>query len=1032
MYILLQLVFIVHVFRLAHPLPSDCSALESQVLDEFDPLQVYSANHEIAQHQPPRRVPDVLRAKKPIPTHHFVTSQLKAHPEPMVLWPYFSTMDSSGIVYDAFEFKRFYDPERTVYADGQSMPEEGRPWHRILELGTNMFQKVSGPDGNPLGNFDGKSGVKVGIASSSEPQLQAFGDLYADFLYTGNGGTMEVPLVRGSILLTHIFTNANPVVTPYCLDNINGESHTFDCPLAPASNDGGSGYLSATCAGSSLEITLHNTRTIKDLSLVQWAANTALAYPGSHGMSNCNPSQCRLADEGKTVHITVPNASGQMSFAINYIGHYVLPPDWTNKPQQVTCSNNIEIRVDVAGNNVTGIEPIQYAIEPESGWGNPPAMRPCDPTHCTKQGNVITIRYHATSDHLKFAINIIYWTTLPFHNWIEKPLSITCGANQVVNYGGTGTPSGSGTTVTQPSATTQTPVVQTTIHTSGTSGTSGQLLTSGKKFVLEMNEQGKDLPNKTRKYALYFSSEVTPRVNQGTISFSPRSGGTYNGIMQLAYLGSGARGHHDNDIVFDAFVGVYPYKPVTSYCVSETTQKVHAQFRWQPNNQHAATPTSTLLMLMMPHHALLLKSARGTDVRQTVFGFEALEGDVWDLTMDLPRATMEPDPTAVASLTTNQRQEIENALISDTVNQNLDAICAHTDSYNVGKAIGMTARLASVSRALGTPHFRSLDTSIQNCLEKWLRIQDTLDDMWKFQYDAVWGGLFLRATSGNLEFGVDYGFPYYNDHHFHLGYFIYAAAYFVKYHPQWTQTNKHRVYLLARDVSNLSQLDRYFPVARHKDIYTGFSWASGLVPGVRQEESASEGINCYHGVAALGEALNDKRLQHTGQVLLAMEILSVREYWQVRAHNRNHFPPIIQETGVVGMIGEDSFYAYTLNWPCDPNVFPMRHACLVGIQVIPITAVSKYWMDQEWAASIQRSCTAAIFPEGEPQYAIADTQEKSRHLDSGWAAFCFTAMAPLDGAHQTQAANYVKNKRPQELVGGTSAASTLLFIYAST
>jgi len=64
-------------------------------------------------------------------------------------------MDTSGIVYDAFEFKRFVDSERTIYADGQSLWEEGKPWHRLLDMGTNMFQKISGPDGNPLGNFNG-------------------------------------------------------------------------------------------------------------------------------------------------------------------------------------------------------------------------------------------------------------------------------------------------------------------------------------------------------------------------------------------------------------------------------------------------------------------------------------------------------------------------------------------------------------------------------------------------------------------------------------------------------------------------------------------------------------------------------------------------------------------------------------------------------------------------------------------------------------------------------------------------------------
>lgn len=83
-----------------------------------------------------------------------------------------------------------------------------------------------------------------------------------------------------------------------------------------------------------------------------------------------------------------------------------------------------------------------------------------------------------------------------------------------------------------------------------------------------------------------------------------------------------------------------------------------------------------------------------------------------------------------------------------------------------------------------------------------------------------------------------------------------------------------------------------------------------------------------------------------GQVMLAMEIASVREYWHVRDHNYNHFPPILQKYGAVGQIAEDDFYVYTLDWPCAPNMFPMRHGCLVGIQIIPITAVSKYWMDK--------------------------------------------------------------------------------------
>ena len=32
---------------------------------------------------------------------------------------------------------------------------------------------------------------------------------------------------------------------------------------------------------------------------------------------------------------------------------------------------------------------------------------------------------------------------------------------------------------------------------------------------------------------------------------------------------------------------------------------------------------------------------------------------------------------------------------------------------------------------------------------------------------------------------TNYGFISYADHHFHFGYWLYAIAYYAKYHPQW-------------------------------------------------------------------------------------------------------------------------------------------------------------------------------------------------------------------------------------------------------
>ena len=141
-------------------------------------------------------------------------------------------------------------------------------------------------------------------------------------------------------------------------------------------------------------------------------------------------------------------------------------------------------------------------------------------------------------------------------------------------------------------------------RTPASAGGQGPSLSPEKKFVLELNEQGNTLQGQTRKFVLYFSETVTAHVHQSTntISFSPTSGGIYNGIMQLGYIGTGPRGNHANSTVYDKYVGVYSDKPKTSFCISESSKKAFTTFHWNINNQFAATPLSPLFMLAMPHH----------------------------------------------------------------------------------------------------------------------------------------------------------------------------------------------------------------------------------------------------------------------------------------------------------------------------------------------------------------------------------------------------------------------------------------------
>jgi endoglucanase Acf2 len=97
---------------------------------------------------------------------------------------------------------------------------------------------------------------------------------------------------------------------------------------------------------------------------------------------------------------------------------------------------------------------------------------------------------------------------------------------------------------------------------------------------------------------------------------------------------------------------------------------------------------------------------------------------------------------------------------------------------------------------------------------------------------------------------------FYNDHHFHYGYHIYAAAVVAHFDPKWGRKYWEQVLLLVRDIANPSKEDSAFPLFRHKDWYQGSSWASGvpLPPFLngKNQESSSEAIAAYEAVALYG------------------------------------------------------------------------------------------------------------------------------------------------------------------------------------
>ena len=77
--------------------------------------------------------------------------------------------------------------------------------------------------------------------------------------------------------------------------------------------DGGLGYLEGRCDGNTLKMYLHNSKTVEDFSEVQWAAAPSDQW-ANRVLHSCDDAHCRIADNGKTIEISIPDSHGQFLF----------------------------------------------------------------------------------------------------------------------------------------------------------------------------------------------------------------------------------------------------------------------------------------------------------------------------------------------------------------------------------------------------------------------------------------------------------------------------------------------------------------------------------------------------------------------------------------------------------------------------------------------------------------------------------------------------------------------------------------------
>lgn len=194
-----------------------------------------------------------------------------------------------------------------------------------------------------------------------------------------------------------------------------------------------------------------------------------------------------------------------------------------------------------------------------------------------------------------------------------------------------------------------------------------------------------------------------------------------------------------------------------------------------------------------------------------------------------------------------------------------------TDTYFSGKALAKTADLAFIADQLQLTSERDkFIDAVKVVLEDWF----TAGGDAYFYYDNNIGSLIGAPAS----FGSDGEL---NDHHFHYGYFIKAAALIGYFDRQWARDWQPAVELLIKEVSNWDAADSRFPLHRMFDHYVGHHYSSGHAAfgSGNNQESSSEAMNFNAALVLWGSLMKDDTVRDMGIYLHASESRAIEEYW---------------------------------------------------------------------------------------------------------------------------------------------------------
>lgn len=511
----------------------------------------------------------------------------------------------------------------------------------------------------------------------------------------------------------------------------------------------------------------------------------------------------------------------------------------------------------------------------------------------------------------------------------------------------------------------------TTIHAiTGVNGNSLPYTGTADKFKITLNNG--------QTWILYLDEaiEMTFENSGGyhAIATSP-----YTGALKMAILNDSAY-----ETTLDTYRSAYPTGGSVDASISGNVATI--SFNWTKGG------SGSLLMCSLPHHRDILQSVTPIDLGMDIlFGdMKGIVGDTWNMQESLATITW----NAPRSIDTDKVSAVQSALDSEESyspgNPN--------DPYFGGKELSKSGRLALIADLLGdTTAASTLRTNLKSVLNNWL----TEANSNTLSYDTTWKG--LCAKNGMTDSGADFGSGYYNDHHFHWGYHIFAAACIAKEDASWLATYKDKVNEYVRDIMNPSESDGYSDKFRHFDWFAGHSWASGLFDfgDCANQESTSEAVNAWYACMLWGIAIGDNNIKEHARLLLATEIRAAQKYWQIDSGD-GIYDATFAANKCVGVLWATKVEYATF--------FGANVEFIHEIQSIPFTPITELLLDPDWVTE-EYSVVAAALTREDPV------------IEEGWKGFIYMKEGVIDKSQSWTDVNTLSS-----FDGGNSKTNTLYWV----